>query len=105
MGSAFLKHSFSNGQDCEFNWEISFALMTLDIKADFISPVLILSLLESLHSFESGLEKAAITGTLNITSRFKVRLNVMGNWYEVKAYSYDTTPDRREIELYPISGY
>lgn len=102
MGGIYVKHSFTDAKDCEFDWEINFAKMTLDIRADFISPALLLSLLESLHSFEANLQRVFITGALAITRRFKVRLEVNKIRYEIRAYTPGLKPDCVEFELLPV---
>lgn len=78
MPSVVIKSSTTDGHDCEIQWEIDFAKMTLKLQAGFISPALLLDFLWQLPHKDDRLVRTGIVGAVQITKRFDVRLELPG---------------------------
>lgn len=87
MPSIVIKSSATDGHDCEIQWEIDFARMTLSLQAGFISPTLLLEFMWQLPHKDDRLVRTGIVGAVQITKRFNVRLELpSGTTFKLLAY-------------------
>lgn len=103
-----MPHSLTDAHDLRIVWYADFAKMTLTMKCDFISPRLIIDFLEYLHEHDETFVKIGIIGAIEITKRFKVRLDLPRSniLFDVHAYRLfslkeNAVPDQ-ELELLPV---
>ena len=102
-----LKHTMTEARDCVLQWNADFAKMTLTLRADFISPLLLLYFLWSLNEADERFEKTKIIGAIAITSRFTVRLELpSGTAFRLRAYQpfsiSETRKEPLELELFEL---
>ena len=98
-----IKQRVTDAQDMNVKWVADFEKMTLDIVSEhdngLVSPVFLLNLLEGLHILEDHFERIQITGAIEITRQFRVRLTMRsGSEFEIRAYR-QSYPDNSSIEL------
>lgn len=97
-----LKHMGTDAKDCLLDWDADFAKMIFTLRADFLSPWLLLSFFWDLHHRDERFEKTKIIGAIAITSRFQTRLVLpSGTTFSVRAYQPFSMPEVRKepIEL------
>lgn len=104
---ATVKHTMTDARDCDFKWNTDFAKMTLVIRANFISPALLLHFLWSLPQDDERFEITGIVGAINITNRFNVRLELPGGTaFKIRAYQpfslSDTRTEPLQLEFYEL---
>ena len=104
-----IKHAMTDAKDCEIRWNADFAKMTLTIRADFISPMLLLTFLYGLEHDEEDerFAKTKIVGAIEITSRFTVRLELpSGTAFRLRAYQpfsiSETRNEPLELEIFEL---
>lgn len=100
------KHSSSEARDCQIEWLVDFGTMMIKLKADFISPALILDCLQHISRVDERFDLAGIKTPINIGSRFNIQLQVGKEMhFKVNVYQLRTGSDRldrSEIELIPL---
>lgn len=100
MPSIVIKSSSTDVRDCEIQWEIDFAKMTLKLQAGFISPTLLLDFMWQLPHKDDRLVRTGIVGAVQITKRFDVRLTLpSGTTFKLFACQPAQLPDSRQEPL------
>jgi hypothetical protein len=102
-----LKHTMTDANDCELLWDVDFAKMILTMRANFISPYLLLSFLNGLHHCDDRFGKTKIISAVQITNRFDVRLELpSGAIFKLHAYQpfsiSETWQEPKEIEFFEL---
>ena len=108
MPCIVIKSSSTDGHDCEIQWEIDFARMTLKLQAGFVSPALLLDFMWQLPHKDDRLVRTGIVGAVQITKRFKVSLELpSGTTFKLLAYQPAPLSDARQeppqLELLEVS--
>lgn len=102
MNKITLKHMGTDAQDCQLEWDANFAKMIFTMRADFLSPWLLLSFFWDLHHRDERFEKTKIIGAVAITGMFQTRLVLpSGTIFQVRAYQpFSMSEARKEpVEL------
>lgn len=87
MPRVVIKCSSPDAHDCEIEWEIDFARMTLTLRAGFVSAGLLLDFLWQLPHRDDRLVRTGIVGAVQITKRFNTRLELpSGTTFKLVAF-------------------
>lgn len=107
MRKIIMKHTCTHARDCAIEWIADFAKMTFTIKADFISPYLLLEFLSSIQHRDERFSKTGIVGAVQICEQFDVRLRMsFGTTFKMRAYlpfQFGAKPALPEIELFVMA--